>query len=126
MIQINKHHMSQNDVHTFALEVLDLIDELVKPEIKSGFIEKFWHYFTGYAKKKVLKKPVKEIENKLLIIHKKLNSRFKDLDTSIEINMMEKLNPGVKIPNVGQLGKVKNLTKINMQQAEALAKEIGF
>lgn len=118
--------MPHNDIHTFALEVLDLIDELVKPEIKSGFIERFWHYFTGYAKKKVLKKPDKELEEKLLIIHDKLSQRFKDIDTSIEINKMEHLNPGISIPDVGDLARVKNLTKINKQQAEQLAREIGF
>lgn len=121
---MNQAATPPNDVHSFALEVLDLIDELVKPEIKSGFIEKFWHYFTGYAKKKVLKKPVKEIEDKLLIIHNKLSQRFKDIDTSIEINTMAQLNPGISIPDVGDLARVKKLTTVNKDQADKLMREL--
>jgi len=117
--------MPHNDVKTFALEVLDVIDELIKPEIKSSIISKFWHFFTGHAKKKILQKPDNEIIEKLMIIQKKLNSRFSDLNNSVEINEAEKLG-SVKIPNVGELGRIKQLTKINLSQAEQLAKELNL
>lgn len=116
--------MPHNETKQFALEVLDVIDELIKPEIKSSVIAKFWGFFTGHAKKKILNKPDKEIIEKLLVIRNKLNSRFQDLDSSVEINEMEKLNPGVKIANVGELGRIKNLTKTSEQQAKELAEEI--
>jgi len=108
--------MSHSDAKQFGLEVLDLIDELVKPDIKYSFIEKFWHFFTGYAKKKILNKPDNEIIEKLLLIQKKLNSKFMKLDMSVQINAAEKLG-AVKIPNVGELAKIKNLT-INVKQLE--------
>jgi len=117
---------NQSEVKVFALEVFDIFTILAEPEIKSSIVQKFWAYFKGKAQNKILNKPDNEILEKLLIIHKKLNSRFKDLDASIEINVMEKLNPGVKIPKVGELNRVKNLTKINKAQAEALAKELTF
>ena len=110
-------------IKQFALEVLDVIDELIKPEIKSSLISKFWSFFTGHAKKKILQKPDNEIIEKLLIIQKKLNSRFMDLHNSVEINKAEELG-AVKIPMVGELARVKNLTKINTEQALKLAKEI--
>lgn len=115
--------MPQNEVKTFALEVLDVIDELIKPEIKSSLISKFWSFFTGHAKKKILQKPDNEIIEKLLIIQKKLNSRFQDLNTSVEINEAEKLG-AVKIPMVGELAKVKKLTITNIEQAKLLEKEL--
>jgi len=115
--------MTHNETKQFALEVLDVIDELIKPEIKSSIISKFWSFFTGHAKKKILQKPDNEIIEKLLIIQKKLNSRFQDLHNSVEINEAEKLG-AVKIPNVGELGKIKKLTQINVEQAQKLAKEI--
>jgi len=108
--------MSLNETKTFALEVLDVIDELVKPEIKYSFIEKFWHFFTGYAKKKIINKPDNEIIEALLKIQKKLNSKFMKLEMSVEINRAEKLG-AVKIPNVGELAKIKNLT-INARELE--------
>jgi len=111
--------MSLSDAKQFGLEVLDLIDELVKPDIKYSFIEKFWHFFTGYAKKKILNKPDSEIIEKLLLIQKKLNSKFQNLDMSVQINAAEKLG-AVKIPDVGELAQIKNLT-IN---AKLLEKEL--
>jgi len=116
----------RSEVKQFGLEVFDIFTQLAEPEIKSSIVQKFWNYFKGKAQKKILNKPDNEILEKLLIIHKKLNGRFKDLDASVEINVMEKLNPGVKIPNVGELARIKNLTKINKEQAAQLAKEIGF
>jgi len=101
--------MPLSDAKQFGIEVLDLIDELVKPEIKYSFIEKFWHFFTGYAKKKIINKPDEEIIEKLLLIQKKLNSRFSDLDKSVQINIAEKMG-SVPIPMVGELGKIKKLT----------------
>jgi len=122
MIQIKQIHMPQNEIKQFAFEVLDVIDELIKPEIKSSIISKFWGFFTGHAKKKILQKPDNEIIEKLMIIQKKLNSRFQDLDSSIEINEAEKLG-AVKIPMVGNLARIKNLTQIK-KEAEILAKDL--
>lgn len=101
--------MSLSDTKQFAFEVLDVIDDLVKPEIKYSFIEKFWHFFTGYAKKKILNKPDNEIIEKLLIIQKKLNSKFTDLEKSVEINLAQKLG-SPPIPKVGELERVRKLT----------------
>jgi len=123
MIQLTKTYMDHNEIKGFALEVLDVIDELIRPEIKSSVIAKFWSFFTGHAKKKILKKPDHEIIEKLLIIQKKLNSRFMDLHNSVEINESEKMG-SVKIPNVGELGKIKKLTQVNIKQAEQLAREL--
>ncbi len=101
--------MNHSDTKQFAFEVLDVIDDLVKPEIKYSFIEKFWHFFTGYAKKKILNKPDNEIIEKLLIIQRKLNSKFSDLEKSVEINLAQKLG-SPQIPKVGDLEKIRKLT----------------
>lgn len=132
MIQINKIRMTLSEEKQFALEVLDIFDELAKPEITNRLIKQIWYgmeilHFPGVYKWMqglIIKKSDEELNQKMIIIYKKLNTRFKNLEKSVEINVMEKLNPGVKIPPVGELAKVKNLTKISEQQAKELAKEI--
>ena len=108
--------MTLSDAKQFGIEVLDLIDELVKPEIKYSFIERFWHFFTGYAKKKILNKPDNEIIEKLLLIQKKLNSKFSDLDKSVQINEAQKMG-SPPIPKVGDLERIRKLT-IDPKQLE--------
>ena len=114
--------MSLSDAKQFGLEVLDLIDELVKPDIKYGFIDKFWNWFTDHAKKKILNKPDNEIIEKLLLIQKKLNSKFENLSKSVEINQAEKLG-AVPIPPVGELAQIKKLT-MSPAQIIQLEKEL--
>ena len=114
--------MTLSDAKQFGIEVLDLIDELVKPEIKYSFIERFWHFFTGYAKKKILDKPDNEIIEKLLLIQKKLNSRFENLSKSVEINKAEKLG-AVPIPPEGELAQIKKLT-MSKEQIKQLEQEL--
>jgi len=109
----------------FALEVLDVFDDLARPEIKNRVFAKIWDYVKSYTFRVIMKKPDNEIIEKLLIIHKKLNSRFQDVTDSIEINKAEALG-SIKIPNVGHLGKIKSLTKINKEQAQQLMEELKF
>jgi len=111
--------MTLSKTKEFALEVLDVIDDLIKPEIKSGMINKFWSFFTGHAKKKILNKPDNEIIEKLLIIHNKLNTNFQNLNSSVEINKAEAMG-SIPIPKVGELARIKNLTV----EAELLAKDL--
>jgi len=115
--------MALSNEKQFALEVFDIFTQLAEPEIKSNIIRRFWNMFEGYAKKKILNKPDNEIIEGLLVIHRKLNSRFKDLDNSVSMNVSEQLG-SVPIPNVGELARVKNLTKVSKAQAEQLIKEI--
>jgi len=96
-------------VKKFALETLDCFDELAKPEIKNRVMEKIWNYVKGYTFKKILRKPDEEIKTKLFKIHTTLGKMFKDIDMSVEIKEGEKLG-SIKIPNVGELAKVKELT----------------
>ena len=109
----------------FAIEVLDIFDELARPEIKNRVFAKIWDYVKSYTFRIILKKPDNEILEKLLIIHKKLNSRFQNVNDSIEINKAEAMG-SIKIPPVGELFKIKNLTKINKQQADKLMQELEF
>ena len=70
-----------------------------------------------------MQKPDNEIIEKLLVIQRKLNSRFQDLSNSVEINKAEKMG-AIKIPMVGELAKVKKLTTVNIEQAKQLEKEL--
>ena len=109
----------------FAVEVLDIFDDLAKPEIKNRVFAKIWEYVKNYTYRIILKKPDHEITEKLLIIHRKLNSRFQDVNNSIEINKAEAMG-SIKIPPVGELYKIKNLTKTNKEQANKLMRELEF
>jgi len=115
--------MPLSEQKQFALEVLEIFDQLAKPELKNSVMIRIWGWVKGYTQRIILKKPDNEITESMLIIQKKLNQRFQDLNSSVEINKAEKLG-AVKIPLVGELGKIKNLTKINVEQAQKLAKEI--
>ena len=123
MIQINQIRMTHSEQKQFALEVLEIFDQLARPELKNSVMIRIWGWVKGYTQKIILKKPDSEITESLLIIQKKLNSRFQDLSNSVEINKAEKLG-AVKIPMVGDLARVKNLTKVNVEQAQKLAKEL--
>ena len=115
--------MTHSEQKQFALEVLEIFDQLARPELKNSVMIRIWGWVKGYTQKIILKKPDNEITESLLIIQKKLNSRFQDLSNSVEINKAEKLG-AVKIPMVGDLARVKNLTKVNVEQAQKLAKEL--
>lgn len=117
--------MSLSDEKQFALEVLDVFDELARPEIKNRVFARIWEFVKNYTKKVILKKPDNEIIEKLLIIQRKLNTRFQQLNDSVEINKAEAMG-SPEIPPVGKLYKVKQLTQINKKQAEQLAKELTF
>jgi len=109
----------------FALEVLDIFNDLAQPELKNRVFIKIWDYVKGYTQKVILKKPDHELTEKLLIVHKKLSARFQDVSNSVQMNIAEQMG-SIPIPKVGELARVKNLTKINKEQAAQLAKEIGF
>ena len=91
--------MTLSDAKQFGIEVLDLIDELVKPDIKYSFIEKFWHFFTGYAKKKILDKPDSEIiekldswsRKKMLIIYSAVTATIVSFAGSIFLYILKKI-----------------------------------
>lgn len=116
--------MSLSDTKEFAIEVLDVFDELAKPEIKNIVMGKIWDYVKSYTYKKILRKPDEEINDKLAMIHQKLSKRFKDVDMSMELNLMKEINPTVSIPQVGELAKVQNLTTINKENVKQLYKEL--
>ena len=124
--------MPLSEEKQFALEVLDMFDELARPEIQNRILKQIWYgmellHFPGVYKWMqglIIKKSDKELNAKMLVIYKKLNQRFQDLNNSVEMNVMEQLNTGVKIPPVGDLARVKNLTKVNVEQAQKLAKEL--
>jgi len=117
----------------FAIEVLDIFDDLARPELKNRFMKAIWYGAEwlkfggvyGWIKNIIVKKPDNEIAEKLLIIHRKLNTRFQDVNNSVEINKSEALG-SIPIPPVGQLHKIKNLTKTNKEQANKLLQELEF
>ncbi len=118
--------MPLSEVKEFAIEVLDVFDELAHPEIKNRVMVRIWDFVKSHTYKIILKKPDNEINDKLMMIHQKLSQRFKDIDNSIEINAMEKINPGVQIPKVGELAKVQKLTTVSKEQADKLYSELFY
>jgi len=112
-----------SDTKQFALETLELFNELAQPEIKNAIMAKVWGFLKDRTFKIILRKPDEEIKEKLIKIQKQLNKKFNDLDMSVEINESEKNLNSVPIPDVGELAKIKNITKISN---EKLLSELGF
>ncbi len=107
-----------SNVKEYAIKTLDCFDELAKPEIKNRVMGRLWDYIKSYTFKVILRKPDNELKQKLFKIHNTLGPLFQDVRMSIEIKEGEKLG-SPKIPNVGELAKIKELTS-----SEDLLKEL--
>ena len=103
------HNTALSDVKEYAVKTLNCFDELAKPEIKNRVMGKLWDYIKSYTFKIILRKPDKELKQNLLKIHNTLGPLFNDVKMSVEIREGENLG-SPKIPNVGHLAKIKNLT----------------
>ena len=115
--------MSQ--VKNIAFEVLNCFDELAKPEIKNRVMAKIWSYVKSYAAKKILRKPDEEIKIKLFKIHQILGPYFNEVSMSIEMQKAESLG-SIPVPDVGKMGEIKQITKIDEKKALELLKELKF
>ena len=107
-----------SQVKEFAVKTLECFDELAKPEIKNRVMLSVWNYIKKYTFKIILRKPDKELKEKLLQVYKTLGPLFTQTDLSIQIHQGEKLG-SPKIPNVGELARIKELTS-----SEDLLKEL--
>lgn len=114
-----------SEIKAFAYKALDCFDELAKPEIKNVVFEKIWKFVYNYVYKIIAKKPDNELKDKLEKIHNTLSPLFTKTQISIEINEGEKLG-SPKIPNVGELAKIRALTAKDEQKALELVKELGL
>ncbi len=111
-----------SETKQFALNVLSCFDDLAKPEINNSVMLKIWDFVRNRTFKIILKKPDAELKEALRKVHATLGPMFKDVDLSEEIRAGEKLG-SVKIPDVGELARVRKLT--NQTAADVLA-ELGF
>lgn len=108
-----------SEVKQFALRTLECFDDLAKPELKNRVMLKIWEYLRNYTFRIILRKPDNELKLKLKSIHETLGPLFSDVDISQELRKGEALG-SPKIPNVGELAKVRNLTA----SAEELLNEL--
>ena len=109
----------------FALKVLDGFDALAKPEIKNGIIEKIWDYVASYSKRVILKKPDEEIQIKLFSIYKVFKEHFDNVEMAVEIKKGEALG-SPKIPNLGDIAKIRAITDMDNQKALKIINELGL
>jgi len=117
-------HENLSDSKQFALDVLKVIDDLIKPEIKNSWFNKIWQIVPGYIGRILKKKPDNEINDKLLVIYKKLNSKFSKLDVSVGIQTGEILG-SPKIARIGDFEKVDSLIKVkNEKMAQEILEEL--
>ena len=109
----------------FALKVLDGFDALAKPEIKNQIIEKLWQYVSSYSKKVILRKPDEEIQIKLFSIYKVFKEHFDNVEMAVEIKKGEALG-SPKIPNLGDIAKIRAITDMDNQKALKIIEELGL
>ena len=100
-------------VKTYAVKTLECFDELAKPEIQNRVMAKLWNYIKSYTLKIIKNKPDAELKVKLFKIHNTLGPLFNDVRMSVEIKEGEALG-SPKIPNVGELAKIKELTSTDL------------
>lgn len=106
----------------FAIEVLKIFDELAQPEIKNRVMAKVWGYVFNYIHKIILKKPDEEINKSLLKVYLKLHPKFQQVDMSVEIQKGEAIS-GIKIPNVGEMARVRNTVRLSDAELDELLEE---
>lgn len=109
----------------FALKVLDGFDSLAKPEIKNVIFQKIWDYVSNYSKNIILKKPDEELQIKLFSIYKVFKEHFDNVEMAVEIKKGEALG-SPKIPNLGDIAKVRELTNMDNQKALKIIEELGL
>ena len=119
MIQTNPPSKPQE----FALKVLEGFDELARPEIQNIVMAKIWDYVKSYARKVILKKPDEEIQIKLFNIYKVFKDHFDDIDLAIELKKGEALG-SPKVPNLGDIARVRELTDMDKSKALQLIKDL--
>jgi len=110
-----------SQVKQFALKTLGCFDELAKPELNNRIMIKVWNYVRDYTFKIILRKNDDELKIKLFQVYKTLGPLFTDVEMSEQIKEGEKLG-SVKIPDVGELAKIKQLTVTS----EDLLKELNL
>ena len=109
----------------FALKVLDGFDKLARPEIKNIVFEKIWNYVSNYSKKVILNKPDEELQIKLFSIYKVFKEHFDNVEMAIEIKKGEALG-SPKIPNLGDIAKIRAITNMDNQKALKIIEELGL
>ena len=109
----------------FALKVLDGFDKLARPEIKNIVFEKIWNYVSNYSKKVILNKPDEELQVKLFSIYKVFKEHFDNVEMGVEIKKGEALG-SPKIPNLGDIAKIRAITDMDNQKALKIIEELGL
>ena len=109
---MNHNTAPLSNIKGHALKVLDCFDELAKPEIKNRVMQSVWNYIKKYTRRIIERKPDNELKEKLFEVYKTLGPLFTQTDLSVQIQEGEALG-SPKIPNVGELAQIKNLTSCN-------------
>ena len=117
--------MSLSNDKQFAIEVLQIFDELAQPEIKNRVMQKVWGYVFNHIHKIILKKPDEEINKSLLKVYLKLHPKFQEVDLSIELQKGEKLS-GIQVPNVGDLARARKTVKLSESDLNNLLEEYNL
>jgi len=112
-----------SEIKQYAFKTLECFDNLAKPEIKNRIMVKVWEYVRNYTFKIILRKPDKELRLKLFQVYQVLGPLFKDTELSLEIQKSESLG-SVKVPDVGELGKVRKLTVTSDKETLEILKEL--
>lgn len=117
--------MNQSKDKQFALEVLQIFDELAQPEIKNRIVGRVWKGVFDYIHKIILKKPDEELNKSLLKVYLKLHPKFQQVDMSIEIQKGEALSD-VKIPNVGELARARDTVRLSEKELNELLEDYNL
>ncbi len=108
-------------IKQYAIKTLNCFDDLARPEIKNALMDKVWNFVKNRTFKIILRKPDEELKIKLFQVHKTLGPLFSDVDLDNAIKEGEALG-SPKVPNVGELKKLKALTP----SAEEVLRELNF
>jgi hypothetical protein len=119
---INYDSLTPVKKHVF--DSFEAFNEMAEEEINSTWARQAYDYIRVFITQRLIRKPDQELREKMQRVYVKMSPLFENVGMSIEIKASESLG-SIKIPRVGELGKVLDLTPaFDEVRATMLLKEL--
>lgn len=84
-----------SEIKQVSFELLNIIDELVKPELTHAWARKLWEWFAmKRGKEIIINKPDEELKEKMKVSYDKMEKIFKKVEKADDLKEARDLNTG--------------------------------
>jgi hypothetical protein len=86
---------SNSKIKEVSFELLNILDELVQPELKQAWLKRIWNWFAmNRGKQIIMNKPDQELKEKMHKSFKLMETIFHKVEIAEHIQETDKLNSG--------------------------------